>query len=277
MSVPSKKYYGVIGNPIKHSKSPEIHNAWFKQYHIDGIYEPFLVEDVAEFVKAAKQKPLAGFNITVPHKESILEFCDSHSDAVKAIGAANTVVLESNSEQWRADNTDYLGFLKVCDDDLKISLEAKRVLLIGAGGSAKAILYALLLRKAASIVVVNRSEERAETLIKGMCASFSKTPMKSYDINYLNNRVFLEGFDVIVHTTSVGLYNRDDCVFNDFSWMLKKPIVIDILYQDTKLLKEAKRLNCLVSGGFPMLLYQAQYAFELFTGVFPETLSVETL
>ena len=156
---------GLLGWPLGHSISPALHNAAFAAVKLDWRYElqPVPAGALADRVRSLKRDGFLGCNVTIPHKEAILPFLDEVSSAVTEIGAANTVVIDENGRLW-GDNTDWLGFLYPLDQQ-GFSLAGKRILLLGAGGAARAVAYALVQRDVSRVVVWNRTPDRAEQLV----------------------------------------------------------------------------------------------------------------
>ncbi len=245
--------YGVIGYPVKHSLSPVFQNSAFSYLGIEAVYVPFEVKpgDLKEAVLGLKKAGVRGLNVTVPHKESVLEIADRLSEDVKAIGASNTLVL--SEEGIEAYNTDWLGFLKAVEEI--VSLEGRRVLLLGAGGSARAVAYALKCKNC-RVYVWNRTYERAERLAE----SFGLEPVESPE-------KALKDVEIIINTTSVGLDGKGTLF--DYTLIEPEHTVIDLIYTDTPLIRTAREKGCLYQNGFPMLVYQGAESFRIWTGCEP--------
>lgn len=257
--------FGLIGYPIKHSLSPWIHNQFMKQLNIEGTYQLFEIERedlFAEKIKRLKEIEVDGFNVTVPYKEKILPYLDEIDEQAKEVGAVNTVLCKNDS--WIGYNTDGVGYMRALLNDYPHLEKHSRILLIGAGGAAKGILHALLQHGFKQITITNRTIVRAEELAAVHSMIATKT-LKEVESN-------LHSYDVIIQTTSVGMKPNETKSPITLQHVNKQAIVSDIVYQPLKttLLQEAEKNNLSIHLGHTMLLYQAQYAFEIWTGQRPE-------
>lgn len=254
----------VIGHPIQHSKSPAIHNGWLKECGIEGHYHALDVapEDLQEAVARLKECGYRGFNITIPHKQNVMKYCDEVKNAAQQIGATNTVYFKDN--KTIADNTDAYGFItNLYDQTDKVSLKGKTALVIGAGGAARAIIYALIAEGISAIRITNRTFERTEALAQ--------------DFGHICQALLWEGrslgiqdCDLIVNTTSLGMQGYPDLDL-DLAQLKSDAIVADIVYTPlmTLLLKRAQGQGNAIVTGYGMLIFQAQRAFEHFFSVLP--------
>jgi shikimate dehydrogenase len=258
------KKAAVIGWPISHSKSPLIHGYWIKQFAINGSYEPIAlnVEDFVSGIHNLVAQGYRGCNITIPHKETALDMADSISDRAKAIGAANTLVFKDG--KIHADNTDGIGFI----NNLKQGAPHWKAsngtaLVLGAGGAARAIIYALLQEGAPKIIIANRTVEKAEKLAGFFGDMVSVTSMDKV------TGIFGETH-TIVNTTALGMTGQPELVI-DLSNLPKTALVTDIVYNPLKtaLLKQAEDLGLETVDGLGMLLHQAVPGFEAWFGVRP--------
>ena len=247
--------YGIIGNPVLHTSSPQIHNPGFHAIHYNAIYLPFMVDNVRVFFALAEYLRMRGFSVTIPFKDAVLMYLGNITREVKQIGACNTVVRMPG--MWKGMNTDYYGFLAPILKDIE-SGRIRNSLVIGAGGAAQAIVWALR-NRGVKVTVLNRTVTRAEKLAKiNLC---------EYDT--LENASKYEGkVDLIVQTTSVGLYPDFDTNPIGSFHFTGKEIAYDIIYKPrmTKFLKEAEKAGCTLHFGEEMLLEQGKLQFELFTG-----------
>lgn len=254
---------GVIGWPIKQSRSPLIHSHWLKEHKINGSYEKIAVEpeNLENFIKSLKQNNLSGINVTVPHKEKIFKFADVVTADAKAIGAANTLWFEEN--KLIAGNTDAYGFIT----HLKLSAPTwqsnKPAMVLGAGGAARAIIYALIKEGIPEINLSNRTTERAVNLAKEF-GSKVKVIIWNEKENHLTDCALL------VNTTSLGMEGSHPLEIN-ISSLPNFSILYDIVYSplETNLLKDAKNLNLGTVDGLGMLLHQAVPGFEKWFGIRP--------
>jgi 3-dehydroquinate dehydratase/shikimate dehydrogenase len=264
------KVFGVIGDPIAHSKSPLIHNAAFRHLSIDAVYLPlrippdFLMSSLTEF----ERLDISGFSVTIPHKEGVLQFCDSMDEETDLIGAANTLFRKDG--QWMATNTDAPAALESVQEGLKkaggiVDLVGRKVLILGAGGVARAVGHALI-RNGAAVSLTNRSRERGRILASELGCQF---------VSWENRGA--EPCEILVNCTSVGMHpNLDDSPFESH-WLNEKTLVFDTIYnpEQTLLLKHARERGCPTVGGIEMFIRQAGRQFELFTG-FPAPLDYMT-
>ncbi len=258
--------YAVIGNPVMHSRSPWIHNPGFRALGIDAVYLPLPIDDIALFFAIAERLRIRGSSVTIPHKRAVLPYLAERSPEVARIGSCNTLVRTPNG--WRGANTDASGFLAPLRRAVEGTrpprrLPAMTALVAGAGGSARAVVFALT-DEGARVTVANRTVERARSLAEEFGCDWAE----------LSSGLVGRGFDLIVQTTSVGMEGggvdaggagNDPLAFYDLSG---REIVYDLVYspRETKLLRRAQAAGCRVVPGMEMLLEQAYAQFALFTG-----------
>lgn len=251
--------FGIIGNPVMHTKSPQIHNKGFFDHKVNAVYLPFLVDDVDIFLRNAKKLDVKGLSVTVPHKISAKNFSDSQAEEVMKIGSSNTLVNFDGS--WQAFNTDAYGFLSPLK---KYSLSGIKALVIGAGGAARAVMYALN-QAGCDLSITNRTFEKAESLAAEFNAA-AKTAKECAG----------EQFNLLVQTTSAGMHPLESTdPLPGFNFQGDE-IVYDIIYvpEETVFLKRAAEKGCKTINGWPMLTGQAAKQFMLFCG---RSLNEETL
>ena len=240
------KYFTIFGNPVSHSKSPLMHNRAFKTIDFNGCYTKYLLEDGNEIIKKFKSLNLKGASVTVPHKEKAYKNCDEVRGIAKEIKAVNLLILEDN--KIIGYNTDAPGFMEAISD-----FEYKNVLILGAGGTAKAL--SLMMPQAH---IVNRSENRLKYFREKNITSFT---WEEFEI---------KKYDLIINSTSAGL--------NDDNYPIKKEVLeklfenakyaVDVIYTQTPFQQLAKEKGLIVRDGSYMLVYQGVLAFEKF--VFPK-------
>ena len=256
----------VIGYPIEQSRSPLVHGYWLKKHGLDGEYGRLKLapEDADKFFGSFASSGLVGANVTVPHKEVAFQACDWLDDAAKAMGATNTLWLDGAGRLCGA-NTDGLGFLGNLDqlapgwdEDLETAV------VLGAGGAARAIIWALLSRNIHSVYIVNRTFEKAQKLAEEFG---SKTTAWSWD----KLGTVLGKADILVNTTSLGMAGKAPLEI-DLGPLPKTALVNDIVYVplQTDLLKQAAARGNRTVDGLGMLLHQAVPGFERWFGVRPE-------
>ncbi len=249
--------YGVIGYPVKHSLSPIFQNALFKYVGLNAVYLAFEVkpENLEESIIGFKVLGIKGINVTIPHKEKIISLLDEIDPVAQEIGAVNTVKFESGKAA--GFNTDWIGFLKA----LKMlipKVESQKVLILGAGGASKAVIYGLL-KEGADVFLWNRTKEKALKLVRKFDDRLTAVEKPEDVINKVS---------VIVNTTSVGLKDDDPEIF-DYSLITPDHVVIDIIYKETKLIKRAKEIGARYQDGLPMLLWQGIESFKIWNGCEP--------
>jgi shikimate dehydrogenase len=262
-----KKLFGLIGCPVHHSMSPLMHNDAFYQLGIDAYYHAFHVEKehLADAVKGMKALGIAGFNVTIPHKTTIIPYLDEVDSIALQIGAVNTVVNENG--RLIGYNTDGLGFVRALREEMNIEFEGKNVLLIGAGGAARGIYFTLANSGVLRIDVCNRTIDKAKQLIREH--SF---PVQSFAYTIEEAQQMLGKYDIVINTTSVGMYPHMNEMPVSLENLNKKAVVSDIIYNpfETMLLKEARKLGAMTQNGIGMFVYQGALAFEKWTGLFPD-------
>ncbi|MDE3839688.1 shikimate dehydrogenase [Bacillus methanolicus] len=262
-----KKLFGVIGDPISHSMSPLMHNDLFKVYGIDAHYHPFHVKrgDLEAAVKGLKAINCSGFNVTVPHKTEIMAFLDEIDPLAEAIGAVNTVV--NKDGRLIGFNTDGRGFLEGLKRNFAV-LESTRVLIIGAGGAAKAIYYSMAHAGVKHIDFCNRTAEKAAQLIEACPFSVQSN---IYPREEAEKR--LSNYHLIIQTTSVGMSPNMDASPLNLENLGTGAFVSDIIYNplETAILRDAKRRGAGTQNGLDMFVFQGAFAFEKWTGIFPDT------
>ena len=255
---------GVVGHPVKHSRSPIIHGYWLEQFGINGRYDRYDVkpEDFSHFVKTLSEQSLQGVNVTIPHKEAAFLALDEATERARRLKAANTLWFE-NGKLW-GDNTDSIGFLANLDQGHPgWDINAKSALILGAGGAARAIIAGLQERNIEKITIANRTRERAEelALTSGGQVAVAEWSKLSFQ---------LESADLVVNTTSLGMSGQPDLDLS-LDPLGKNALVTDIVYVplETNLLKQARLRGNPVVDGLGMLLHQAVPGFEHWFGKRP--------
>jgi len=264
------KIAAVIGDPIAQSLSPYLHNYWLRENKIDGVYIPLKVSE-AEFPQFLETLPNLGFvgcNITIPHKESALKFCNFISKAAKQIGAVNTITIKDN--KIFGDNSDHFGFIQnIKTSQPNFNFKDKTVLLLGAGGAARAIVFGLLGEGVGEIVIANRNLNRAQNIVANFQSPQNIKTISSaisWDCRDKN----LGNFDLLINSTSLGMVGKEELEIN-LNDLKKSALVCDIVYKPllTKLLKTAQQQGNAISTGIGMLVYQGLIGFEKWFGVKP--------
>lgn len=254
---------GLIGHPVGHSKSPEMMNRAFRACGLPFVYLAFDVapSELGAAVRGMRALGFRGWNVTIPHKVAILEHLDEVEETAREIGAVNTVV--SRDGRLIGYNTDSEGYLRSLVAETGLELAGQRVLILGAGGAARAVTHALADSGVESITIANRTREKAERLAKSLGR---KVDARAVSLTELK-RVVPET-TLLVQTTSVGMYPKTEAIPIDPSLLHAGMTVSDLIYRPRKtlLLREAEARGARVHGGLGMLLHQAALAFEKWMG-----------
>ena len=255
--------YGVLGDPIAHSMSPLIHNMAYRDQGLNCVYFPFRVprDMLGETLKAFRWLDVRGYSVTIPHKEAILQQAPRCTEEAENIGAANTIYREADG-RWTATNTDYgaaLASLQLgleSDSPGNANLSGRKVLMLGAGGVARAIGLGLV-RAGAGLTVCNRSNHRAEILSGELGCQHVKWEHRGTNF-----------FDVLINCTPVGMHPEVDESPYPINCFREGMLVFDTVYnpENTLLLKEARQRGCTTVSGIEMFIRQAAVQYELFTG-----------
>ncbi len=253
------RIYGVIGYPIGHSLSPHLHNAAFQLRRMNCVYVPFPVRDLKDFLRVARELNVAGFSVTIPHKQKIMEFLDECDAAAEKIGAVNTVAVKRG--RMVGYNTDYVGIVKALETwgGAGGGLRGKRVLILGAGGAARAAVFACV-DAGAEVLICARRKEKAARLAKEARASIID-----------RRELAREKFDVIVNATPVGMQGRLEGTADESPLEARElncELVFDLVYRpmQTKLLKMAERQGIATLSGVEMFIAQGAAQWEIWTG-----------
>ena len=244
--------YGIIGNPVTHSLSPAMHNAALAASGINGVYLPFSAPDIAAAVTGIRGLGVQGVSVTIPHKEKVMALLDEIDPVAQKIGAVNTVM--NTDGTLKGLNTDWLGATRALEE--KIDLNGVEAVILGAGGSARAIGFGLLERRA-KFVLCSRTESRGKALADELgCLWVS-----------LDEADNLSG-DILINATSVGMQPHIENSPVPERILSRFQVVMDIVYAPlkTRFLQEAEVRGCVTINGLEMLLYQGVAQFELWTG-----------
>ena len=254
------KTYAIIGDPIDHSLSPAIHNAAFAFLGMDCTYIAYRIPkgELAEGIESLKLINIAGFNVTIPHKVDMMKLLDEMDEDCKTIGATNTV--NNENDKLKGYNTDMDGFLEPIKQR-NLNCKDSDVLLVGAGGAARAIVAAFAKERAHRITIANRTREKAEELVKFA----NKLGLESEYTDLTNAGNIAGNYKFIVNATSVGMKNNSSPISTRN--INKNCIVYDVVYMpvDTELLEQSKKQGASIIYGWEMLLAQAMRSFEIWT------------
>jgi shikimate dehydrogenase len=246
---------GIIGNPIEHSMSPAIHNAAYEQLELNYVYLAFCVTDVEGAIRGMRALNIRGLSVTAPHKIEVMNYLDETDSIARQIGAVNTVV--NDDGYLKGYNTDWIGFVR--------SLEAytpihdKRVVILGAGGAARAVAFGIN-QRGGNMTILNRAVEieMARSLATEISCPWGE----------LSQLESVTEADIVINATSVGMHPDIDKTVIETRHLRPKQIVYDVVYNplETRFLREAKERGCRVIPGYEMLLLQGVAQFEMWTG-----------
>jgi shikimate dehydrogenase len=269
----------IIGNPVSHSLSPKLHNNLYKILGIDDEFV-FLASQVAsdklfESISSIKALGINGFSVTIPHKTSVIEYLDDVDSTAMIIGSVNTII--NRGGVLTGYNTDWLGTIIPIANSKNLIikninhiprfLESQKVALIGAGGVARAIAFAVL-QAGAELYIFNRTIEKAIILADSLKEMLPLSRIKVFEITHLNN---VMDCDIVINSTSIGMTPDTDQSPVPIEYLKSCQTVFDAVYtpMETKLLQDAKSKCCKTISGLEMFIYQAIYQFELHTGIRP--------
>ena len=263
---------GVIGDPVEHSRSPQMHNAAFAEAGLDYVYVPFHVRpgDLADAITGFKAVNIVGINVTLPHKQAVIPFLTSISREAELIGAVNT--LSFKGAEIHGDNTDAPGVLRALEENENMSLPVgEDVVVLGAGGAARAVVVALALAGVASITIANRTVEKAISLAEEMA---QKTGVTMQGVGLTDTRLpdTVHQSTLLINTTTTSM-DANHPLLISADWLQQSTIVYDIVYTPpvTPLMQAADARGCRTLGGIGMLVHQGAIAFEKWTSVAPCT------
>jgi len=252
------KKYLVIGNPIKHSLSPKLHNHWIEENNIDAMYDKKQLSEneIKGIINEVKNEKINGINVTVPFKKSVIPFLDELTPLADEAQSVNTIFKKDN--KVFGDNTDIGGFEKGLKH-INYSVKNKRVFILGAGGVVSSIIIALKRLRVAKIILSNRTKEKAENLKK-----------RYSDLDIIDWGETTD-FNMIINATSLGLKNDDEIKLN-YADIEPNKLFYDIIYNPnkTKFLSKAKQFGNQIENGKLMFIYQAQLAFKIWHNLLPK-------
>lgn len=265
----STKIVGIIGHPIKHSFSPQMHNMCFQEQGLNYIYLPFDVptSNLKDALKSMNVLGIRGLNVTLPHKEKIIQFMDHVSEEASTVGAVNTIVNEGS--QLFGYNTDINGIVESLAP-YKEDIAKNTVTIIGAGGAARSVLYTLIRHfKVDKINIINRTEERTEAIKDYFIDKMRFENIKTFELMAKENLPQFQESKLIINTTSIGMApNVEDTPTEIKEAFNSSQIVFDLIYNPikTKFIEIAESQGATVINGLKMFVVQGAKSFELWTG-----------
>ena len=261
------KIVGIFGHPIHQSLSPIMHNAAFEALGLDYKYLAFDVkpEMLRKGVEAIKALQILGVNVTLPHKEKVVRYLDQLSPEARLIGAVNTI--EYREGHLIGHNTDGLGFIRAFQETFGLSVEGKRVLLLGAGGAARAVAMQLVGEGVSEVIIANRTYARARRVVKAIGESFPGTSALAIRLQSESLEKICSRADILINATSIGMVSDKPLPIGP---MVFRPsmLICDLAYNPpfTPFLKMASQAGCKTMNGVGMLLHQGAQAFRIWLG-----------
>jgi shikimate dehydrogenase len=257
--------YAVIGDPIGHTLSPAMHNAAFQALNIDAVFLAFKIAptQVEGAMRGVRSLGIRGLNVTMPDKDAVMQYLDEIDETAKLLGSVNTVLNEGSS--LRGFSTDGAGAHRALEEN-GVKLAGTKLVLLGAGGAARAIAFTLA-REAKELVILNRTPEKTSNLVQALNDKFHKK-ISSASLTPANIEQSLCGADVLINATSVGMHPNEKQTLIKSVFLNSDLTVMDIIYNplETKLSKDAKAAGAKVISGVEMLIHQGAASFEIWTG-----------
>ena len=258
---------GLFGYPVRHTLSPVFQNAAFQAKKLNYVYLPFEVapSGLEAALKSLPSLGIAGVNVTIPHKESVLPYLSGASNEAMIVGAVNTISVVNG--KLVGYNTDGYGFVTALKENLKTTLKGKNVMLLGGGGGARSVAAKSILEGAGKVYIGDILNEKGTKLISDLKKVFPRAEIDSYKMEKSELREVLGEVDILINATPVGMKKEDPLLVNP-EWLRKSLLVFDLIYNpfETKLLKAAKKRGCRCCNGLGMLVHQGARSFEIWTG-----------
>ena len=259
------KLLGLLGNPVEHSVSPLLHNSLSTLLGIDAVYIPVKVEKdkLGDMIEGLKAGNFVGFNVTIPFKEDILKYVDHMTDEVRLVGSANTV--RNTGGVLYASNTDADGFARAFEEETGSGFQGKNILILGAGGTARSLAAKVASKGASRLHIINRTIRKAEDIASMIRSNYSLVCETEEFADKMSLRKTIEDSDIIINTTSVGLYpDTEESPIDDNIHFDGRQIFYDVIYNPvkTRLLQQAEGFGCKTVNGLGMLFYQGILAYE---------------
>ncbi len=244
--------FSVIGDPVAHSMSPVMHNRAFAETGYNGVYVALNVKDIKGAMTGIRALGIRGASITIPHKIGIMKYLDEVDETAIKIGAVNTI--QSNRGILKGFNSDWTGAMSALEE--KTAIAGKEILVIGAGGAARAIGFGIV-SKGGRLTIANRTHQKGEKLAADLGGNFISVAEHTKS-----------QWDILINTTPVGMAPNTNVMPVKSAWLEKDMVVMDIVYNplNTGLLKKARKKGCTIIDGVSMFVFQGAWQFELWTG-----------
>ena len=272
----STRVVGVFGSPVRHSCSPPMHNAAFAELGLDFIYVPFEVasEKLGDAVQAIRALGMPGINVTIPHKGGVAQLVDDLDESARVLEAVNTIC--RRNDRLIGYNTDAAGFVRSLQEAGE-SVRGKDVAIIGAGGGARAVAWAMAQQGVGSVVLIGRTPPKAQAVAELVMRASGSEVAEAVPLASASSEQIVRRSQVVIDTTDVGMHpNVDVAPVIPPNWISPHHLVVDIVYnpQETALLRAARERGARTLSGVGMLVHQGAIAFEMWTGQAPP---VETM
>jgi len=267
------KVIGIIGKNIENSLSPLFHNQIILKHSLNFCYLPFQVAEtnLGKAIQGIKTLNIRGVNITFPYKEKVIKFLDEVKESARRIGAVNTII--NNKGILTGYNTDVIGFKKSLQEDGKFTIKGEKAVILGAGGAARAVVYALLEEGIEEIYIFNRTPEKAEKIKQDLSPFFPGSNINIFPLEKERLKDKTEETHLLVNATSLGMPPKiDNTPLPDEKLFHSNLLVYDLIYHPAKtlFLRQAEKAGAKIVNGLPMLVYQGIESFYLWTGFKPE-------
>ncbi len=258
---------GLIGYPIDYTLSPAMHNAAFKELNLNFVYLPFKVklENLKLAIRGLLALNIVGVNVTIPYKELVMKDLHDFSQEASMIGAVNTICVHEG--KFIGDNTDGKGFVTSLIGEMNIDPSGKKIVILGAGGTARAIGFSLAKLGIKRITFTDKDMVKAESLSSDIKHHFHELWLDTVGLEDKEFEDYIKDCDILINVTPSGMHENDPLLINP-DWLFSNQLVYDIIYNppQTPLLKVAKAKGCKTQNGISMLIYQGALSFELWTG-----------
>jgi len=256
---------GLFGHPVGHSLSPIMHNRAFDVCGLNYRYAAFdvLPEQIGQAVAAIRALGFRGVNVTIPHKVAVMPYLDEIDEEARIIGAVNTIVNENG--RLIGYNTDGRGYVRSLIEETGIDLAAQKVLMLGAGGAARGVAVALLLQGVPDLIIANRSEDKAQSLVQDLQEAIPGKKVTGISLNEVPEAI--KDRTLLVQTTSIGMYPHVSESPLDKKYLHKNLLISDLIYNPlkTRILKDGEEIGCPTHSGVGMFIYQGALSFEYWT------------
>lgn len=256
-------FYGLFGDPVRHSRSPVMLCRAFAESGINAVYGAFHVApgNLGEAVRGIRALGIRGFNVTIPHKVDVMRHLDEIDETAREIGAVNTVV--NRDGRLIGYNTDGIGYVRSLKEETGNQIRGRTILLLGAGGAARGVGYALAKEQPAKLVFANRTKAKAAELAGELQGKVETDGIGMDEVDHI-----IEKADIIINTTPIGMSPKTDDLPVSPAGIRQGVVVSDLIYNPliTRFLKEAEAAGAVIHGGLGMFVYQGAYAFEYWTG-----------